>query len=94
MAHPTPQATHPAQRRLQLFRQLVCACVVLLPACATSTSRALDYTNDTRGMSPIPANEQHLPTATAPTLSNRTIESLSLDYLHTQKVSRDLVAKA
>lgn len=72
MTYPSSRASRLAQRRRHRFQHLaVCACAGLLSACAgsqlagTGTSRALDYTNDTRGMSPIPTSERHLATALA-----------------------------
>jgi lactonase len=72
MTHLTSRASRPTLRRLRRFQRLaVCACAALLSACAggqlagTVASHRLDYTGDSRGMSPIPASERNLPTALA-----------------------------
>lgn len=72
MTHHTSGAGRPARRRLHWFQHLAaCACAVLLSACAGSqlagpgASHSLNYTDATRGISPIPASEWHLATALA-----------------------------
>ncbi|RFP08380.1 SMP-30/gluconolactonase/LRE family protein [Duganella sp. BJB488] len=72
MTHHTSRSSRPVRRRLHRLQHLAaCACAVLLSACAggqlagTGVSRSLDYTNDTRGISPIPASERNLETALA-----------------------------
>jgi lactonase len=64
--------TDPTPRRLRRFQCLaVWTCAALLSACAggqlaaAGAGRGLDYTFDTRGISPIPASERNLPTALA-----------------------------